>query len=76
MARNMQNGGVKGAFAFYGEEMRAAVAGNAYGFQPLDFDASRSNNIYGNNSVQAPAFQTLIIIKIWNALLCTVELFL
>ena len=64
MARNMQNGGVKGAFAFYGAETLAAAAGNIYGFQPLDFDASRSNNIYGNNSVQAPAFQTLIIIKI------------
>ena len=38
------------------------------------FNATNSNSLYSSNSVQMNAIQTLIIIKVWQAVIWTVPL--
>lgn len=47
--------------------------GRDLGVDLIEFDASKSEAIYSGSSVQVPAIQALIIIKVWIALGCTVE---
>ena len=43
------------------------------GVDLIEFDASKSEAVYSGASVQVPALQTLIIIKVWQAFGCNVE---
>lgn len=59
-------GAVSGAFINMGNSSIIWQCGSSFIYRPLiDFDASRSNAIYGNSStVQPPAFTVYYIIKI------------
>ena len=53
---------VEGAFSQDGDSFSQEVEVN-YKTPAITFSAKRSNVIYGNSTVQPPAFQILIIIK-------------
>ena len=53
-----------GAFQETGDTVNKCAGGGGYGFTPMSFNASLSNNFYAGNSVQPSAFQTLMIIKV------------
>ena len=58
------NAGASGAF-YWDTHSATTNAGNAGRYGALDLQASRSDSIYGNSgTVQMPAVQILIIIKI------------
>ena len=59
-----------GAFRGVAKTGSIVVSGTSSGAVPYkyaDFSASRSSSLYSGTKLQPPAFQTLMIIKVWSA---------